>query len=502
MKKIKIYFVSVLVSLAFMSCDDWLDLEPNNAQTAKQYWNTTKDVQSVVGASYVKLRESVDYLYIWGEARGTGLDVLTVADSDMKGVLDIKELKATDKNKYVKWSSIYEIIKMTNSVLKYAPEVLKKDPSFTQAEMNGYFSEVYFVRALAYFYLVRTFKEVPLILEPYVDDKQSFNFPKSSEDAILKQITEDLILALKSAKEYYPEVDNNNPANTKGRATVWSINALLADIYLWQGDYDKCIDACDVLLKSNRLGLLSTSKWFTNYYPGNSNESIFEIQYSYSKSQTNKFLEWFYTKQRYAVSLNTISLYEETTPLGDIRGEKGTFIGSYAWKYMGKDFNDSEGSTLMIRNTGTENDQNFILYRLADIYLMKAEALIMKGGETNWDDAVELIAKIRERAGIVENLTKPSTETEMINLLMGERMREFCGEGKAWFDLLRIAKRDNYKYKDYMITQVMASLNPQTAEIVRSKLLNEGSHYLPIHNDEISANKLLEQNSYYKSLGY
>jgi hypothetical protein len=136
---------------------------------------------------------------------------------------------------------------------------------------------------------------------------------------------------------------------------------------------------------------------------------------------------------------------------------------------------------------------------MADVYLMKAEALIMKG-ESYYPQAIELITAIRSRAAISRPLETGSTELDLLKALMDERAREFVGEGKRWFDLLRVAQRDQYKYKEYLIEQVLLGVSGASTPVIRSLLLNENAHYLPIHADELKYNKLLVQNPYYENL--
>ncbi len=90
---------------------------------------------------------------------------------------------------------------------------------------------------------------------------------KTNGDEILARLVDDLNKALPAAKSFFPEVDVNNPVRTKGRATKWAIHSLLADIYLWQGEYDKCIANCDSVIQSGRVGLIDGQYWFTNFNP-------------------------------------------------------------------------------------------------------------------------------------------------------------------------------------------------------------------------------------------
>jgi hypothetical protein len=520
MKNLKILLLSVIIPAALLSCDDYLTLYPDNAQTSDQYWNSKGDVEKVIAAGYVKLRSSIPTIYLWGEARGDGIVFGNIADDNPKNANEIRQLLTKDTNKLCDWSALYQVINMANSVLKYSPIVAEKDPSFTPQEMNGYYAEAYFLRSLAYFYLVRTFKDVPLVLQPYVNDDEKFELAKSTEETILAKIIDDLeekVLNLNSAKDYYPETDPTVQKNTKGRATKWSIYSLLADIYLWRGedgDYDKCIDYCGKVIASGRVGLISGDLWFTNFFPGNSNESIFEIQYDYNatQQQTNSFLEWFDPAQKdyYTPSSQTMMLLNQTAALGDVRFSgtlNTTFqgLGSLVfttpqriWKYLGV---DSYANNTVPRSS-TENDQNYIIYRLAEIYLMRAEAYVMKGDAASYEAAANDVKRIRDRAGIVETLSFPTEELDALDFILKERARELCSEGKSWFDLLRVGKHNNYRHKEYMITQVLATLSPGLYSVTRAKLLDNGSHYLPIFKTEMEANPLLEQNSYYANLGY
>lgn len=505
MNKIKLYIIALLISSPFVSCNDWMDLYPDNMQTTGQYWQSKEDVEAVVAAGYVRLRECVEYMFVWGEMRGESVGIASAtANDNIKAAQKLREVDITPSNMYAKWDKFYKVIGLANSVLEYGANVRQVDPSLTEGELNSYYSEAYFLRSLAYFYLVRTFKEVPLILYAYVEDDQDFNIPKSTEEEVLDQIIEDLKLALKTSKDYYSETNLLNPRHTKGRATRWAINALLADVYLWKGDYDECIKSCNNVIDNNitelgynKIDLVSTENWFTNYYPGNSIESIFEIQYDYSKNQKNDFVDWFATTQLYTVTTQMAFMFEDTRLQGDIRGANMSYYNlptPVIWKYVG--VKKIEGTAQA--RPSDEYDQNFIIYRLAEIYLMKAEALIMQG---KFGDATEIIAKVRERAGIVESLSQRSTEYDMLSLLMWERARELFGEGKRWYDLLRMARRHDYAYKEYMITYVLTALTPGQSSIARSKLADPNAHYLPIHQDEIAANKMLEQNPYYDNIG-
>ncbi len=495
MKRFRIIAIALALLIGFSGCEDWLELSPENAQTIDQYWESKEDVEAVLMSGYIKLRESVDEIFVWGEIRGDGISISNLTKGEMEDAEKVRNMDILPTNHYAKWDKMYKIINMANSVIKYGPEVVQRDDSFNEAEMNSYLSEAYFLRSLAYFYLVRTFRDVPLITEPLVRDDTEYEKAKSEAGVILDFIEEDLKKALPASKEYFAEVDDEYPMNTKGRATRWAINALLADIYLWQGNYDQCIEACDEVINSGRVGLIRN--WFSNYYPGNTNESIFEIQYAYRLDQTNDFDSWFFASPRYRLSLASYIRFFQTEELDDIRGENGSYVSENdlrIWKYIGMDTYDESTA----ERSSQEWDQNFIIYRLADLLLMKAEALVMNG---DYEEATEIIGRIRERAGIEEELNAFDNEFDMLDLVMEERAREFVAEGKRWFDLLRVGQRNDYEYMNYLIQNVTNVISLNNIDIVTSKLMDPDSHYMPIHQDELNSNPLLEQNPYYSGLG-
>jgi starch-binding outer membrane protein, SusD/RagB family len=497
--KINHYIIAFLILvLGVTSCQDYLNVLPENNQSTSQFWKTKEDVEAVLGAGYVKLRDAQEYLMLWGESRGNGIYFGVSGTTGQLAAQKLRQFDILATNDLAKWDKLYAIINMANSVIKYAPTV--QDASFNVNVMHSYLSEAYFQRALAYFYLVRIWKDVPFVTLPYVDDSAPYDIAKTSGDEILKSCLVDLNGALESAKIKFPESSLDNPINTKGRATKWSIYTLIADINLWLGNYDDCIPACESVINSGQIGLISGSTWFTNFcnasYNGNSNESIFEIQYSYDLNQTNSFLSWFSTNKYYYISPYQQYLYElEPT---DLRGLNASYTSDgKIWKYIGiKTYTSTSDS----RNSSTQNDQNWIIYRLADVYLMEAEAYAMKGDLTSMTNSIKLVNAIRKRASLSET-GGANQKLDMMKIILQERQREFFCEGKNWFDLVRIGNRPDAGFKDYFIEQVLQVASASTSSMIRAILQDNNSWYLPINSDELLANQLLVQNPYYANLG-
>ena len=278
------------VVFSMTSCKDWLEIYPENSQPSGTYWQTKEEVEAVVNAGYYYLRTMVEpYLIPWGELRAGCI-------YNQKGSnLQNFQVKPTDKD-LCNWGTLYQIINVANTVIKRAPDTQKVDATYALPAMKSHQTEAYFLRALCYFYLVRNWREAPLITEPYEDDTYTTKVAKSTEAELIEQIRSDIRTALSTgaAKESF-----DTTWETKGRATKWALYALGADVCLWAEDYEAAVTYCDAILNARGVGapaFLATathSSWFSMFNPGNSNESIFEIQYNYEENQTNNLPKLF-----------------------------------------------------------------------------------------------------------------------------------------------------------------------------------------------------------------
>lgn len=507
MKKIQYIFILTL-AIIVSSCNDWLDIIPKNEQATPEYWQTKEDVEAVLTSGYYYMRECTPYYIDWGELRAgsVSLYILTNNDKDK-----LRRFSLTSNQKICQWSTFYQVINMANSVIDNAGGVVSKDPTYTEAAMNSHKTEAYFMRALTYFYLVRNFKEVPLILTAYVDDSTPYDYSKSSEEVIIEQIKKDITdaLATGAAKEVYDQVWEN-----KGRATKWALYALMADVCLWSEDYEGCVTYADYLINASApikpVFISDPTKWFEIFYPGNSNESIFELnwdQASYQETSKSPSLYFGTTiTSTYCFGDEmTLRLFDETIQAGivnSVRSYFGAYVGTVSgipsekeglvWKYTGTGYRD-------LAAVRVNADGNYIIYRMADVMLMKAEALIQQG-EAHWGDALEIINAIRTRSNlrVVDIDLSDETELSMLELVLNERDMELAAEGKRWYDLMRFGKSKNYKYKKEFIEYVVLNNGYSQPQWIRSVLENPYAWYLPINEEEMKTNKLLEQNPYYK----
>ena len=179
----------------------------------------------------------------------------------------------------------------------------------------------------------------------------------------------------------------------------------------------------------------------------------------------------------------------------------------YCWKYVGSTTEDK-------KRTSTYYDPNFIIYRVADIILMKAEALLLVDGENpsaqHKLEAVKLINRIRERAALTDNIAAGMddeealdemelySQEELLEAVLDERKMEFLGEGKIWYDFLRMGRSNNNRYKQNLLVEQVVRYNSSASESwLRSVLTSDNALFLPIMSTEIERNANLVQNPYY-----
>ncbi len=501
--------------IGMSSCSEWLSLKPQDQMVLDDYWQDAAQVEAVVGSCYRAMIENpcMERMMIWGELRS---DNFVAGRSFSTAQKELMQHNILTSNAYAQWSSIYTVINYCNTVLYYAPGVMDIDANFTEGELKAYQSEALAIRSLMYFYLVRTFRDVPLILIPSKDDTENFAVTKDSASVILKQLISDL----KTAKSYAMS-DWDNARYNKGRLTKQSIRALLADVYLWNKQYTECIQECDEFLQYNKslgetdmLKLVEAESMYSEVFNrGNSSESIFELQFD-DDGKTNTVVNSMFgtsTAIGWVSAPNSEGGWEFTPgatqspyKLTDIRG-KDFFLpisGGYSkiFKFVGasRSENQSGKSSYTYRSTTS----NWILYRLSDIFLMRAEALAQSSSPTDWQAALYMVNQTYMRANPDLGLdslkyNNYSNQTSMQQLVLDERQREFAFEGKRWFDLVRLSEREQKtsKLSSYVLKTLTSDNTAQT--LAKSKLSFMDALYMPIHQDEISANPNLKQNPFY-----
>jgi starch-binding outer membrane protein, SusD/RagB family len=488
----KLKLTAFLLALIFVcACDEWLDIIPPQGLIREEFWSTKEDVQAVMMGAYETFAQMDDLLFRYGELRA---DLITGDVNQGDDERKVAESNIYPDNWLCNWNRFYEVINFCNEVIRNAPVVQETDDTFTDFQMQGYLSEAYFLRSLAYFYLVRVFNDVPYVTEPTETDDAEVYPPKMDGEDLLRLLIPDL----EEARKVATVNGYQTLAENKGRATKAAIDALLADISLWLFDYEAVITYVGRIEANMEYQLMPGARWFEIYFPGNSLESIFEFQFNDHLNQSNHM---YGLTQRFSYNYDPsqkaleLFAFEFADPQDQVRGQ-GSSIAKYGegdfiiWKYVGRS-KDLVGTST--RTGSNQNSCNWIVYRLADVLLMKAEALSQL---SRYSEALILINEIRQRASM-PLLSLPDSPLAFEDVILEERARELAFEGKRWFDLVRMGRRNDYSRKGKLIEIIVSNVPSTQRRILATKLTNPQGWYLPIYETEVERNPNLVQNPYY-----
>ena len=545
---------AVAALLSLVSCSDFLEVKPQNVTVEDEFWNEKADVDQMMTGLYASLQDAgvVKRMMIWGEFRSDNV----TSGSNIEKDVSLQKIFKEDidaSNGYTTWTPFYYIINSANTLIEHAPAVAATDPAFSQSELNADIAEASAIRDLCYFYLIRTFRDVPYTTVSFADDNQVMNLPATKFDDVLDSLITDLEHVQDNAVKNYPSSSSTKALYQTGRITQDAIHAMLCDMYLWKKDYNKCIQYADMIIASmrqrakdkgfyNKLsaddearvnGYPLISDAFTNtvygnayteiFGYGNSMESIFELTYMRddnmpSNGAANDF--YMFSKGDIVAGYAAPSTYVNGT-----EGQDNQVFSKYDGRYYENMNNGmiSKGCFATVNvdySGGTKNviashfspyaegkcKANWIIYRLSDVMLMKAEALtalMSNASELSDQDknymtqAFSLVNAVNKRS-VCESVLKDTlkaddyaTKEKIENLVMAERQRELMFEGKRWYDLVCRSRRDGNT--DYLRQQTLMKFTSNTSAI-SGKLGKMDYIYWPYNIDELKVNGNLKQN--------
>ena len=496
MKKI-IYLLIAVIS--FSACENELELTSPSELTAAGFWDTEEGALTAHTGLYSNLRSSASTLWGLGELRS---DIWGGRTYESPASVDFIESNITISTApYGGWAGLYSNMHKLNDFLINLPNVNFNDES----DKNHLMGQAYGLRALYYYTLLKTWGDVPIILEPIADiNPEGISKPRSPQSEVMAQIKSDIAASLNAF--------GSDNSYWEGNRNFWSKAATLAlkgDVYIWSGnlmgggsaDFTEAKTALQQIA-SLGVGLASSVDNLWGVANEGTNEFIFAIQYKRDEASNiyNSFtgrsteinpqfnaagesMSSFIIAgaNRYGQSEKTILLLDDNDDARkdatfirlytDDNGGAGyptysepTYFGSIFNKFLGR----VDGSERIF-----ENDVPF--YRYADIILLLAEAKNLLGEDPSGE-----INQIRQRAYGANYVAAThayvnSTQTNNANAILNERYKEFIGEGKRWWDLRRAGD-------SFVIDNI--------------SFLSSGDEYkllLPITTDMIGRNPLLEQ---------
>lgn len=567
-----------LMGMVQTGCTDFLQIEPQNEIILEKFWTDKDDVHSIIAGCYSAFQSTnnIKSMMIWGEFRSDNIYVgeNVNSDGDLEKVL-IENIDA--KNTYTNWDGFYNVINRCNTVIHYAPGVAEKDPAYTQSELKADIAEVTALRSLAYFYLIRTFRDVPYSSEAFIDDSQKMDLPATKFEDVLDSLIYSLESVKGDAVRRYPET---TPLYQTGRITRDAINAMLCEMYLWKQDYDNCIRYADMVIESKKeiaeenrkqsntyansgtanpyeltngyplVPSQLTGKNFGNAYETvfgsdnnarrNAQEIIFQLVFSDnpqgSNMAANGAVDAFYGNDRSRVGLvappdfmleerdaeatNRVVFSPSNKKMDARMYENFSTTDKCINKYTTDDITiGAQSSTPSVSYSSKyaqgQNGSNWIIYRLSDIMLMKAEALSQKLQEGSTeevvafnkpllDEAFTLVNAVNKRsvcwplAELKDTLVRAdyNDKTTMDKLVYQERQRELMFEGKRWYDLVRISRRTGNTSD--LVVAALRKVQTSSA-LIQNKLSKMDAIYWPYNLEEIKVNKNLVQNPAFDS---
>lgn len=495
MKRNIVIVVFLLFGLMWQGCGEFLTVDIPDSLTKKEYWKSKDHAEAALTGIYTNLGENIQTFFYWGGLRSE-IYALKTSSADLAQLVN-QDIRIT--NSVCNWSHVYKGIYWANSFLKNVHLVLENDRSFTETKMQEMMGQAYALRALNYFYLVRTFKEVPYQSEPYESDTQPPYAAALPEEVVLDSIEADLSKALRMAPESF-----SNPADNCGYITKNAVRALWADVKLWRRQYQECVGLCTEVEEAYDGRTVAYETWFSIFSPGNSKESIFEYQYLdegpnstvgslfFSNISANRSAYYYNVRKVYPQSgqYETVDTVRPQRTVQAVNYSTSSFSGVF--KYLGISAGDGQ---YVLRDETGRSKVNFIFYRYREVLLMKAEAL---GALERYGEAVVPLNKIREATGL-ETVTpeEMGTGENFMDKLVCEHRTELGYEGKDWFILLRMARNMGYKglLVDRIAEHSSSSIREQT---LKAYLENPEGWFLPYLDSEVQNNLLLKQKEFYK----
>jgi tetratricopeptide (TPR) repeat protein len=434
----KILPLIAVFSLLITSCSkQFIEILPVDTVTVDVLYKTDKDYQDAVIGVYGIFQDQYQNMYYFGDIRGD--DVWDELVKGTAGAVDNFTLANDDALLINTWRNYYKAITRANALLE---RISTADASITNK--NRHTGEAEFLRALAYFDLVRIFGDIPLVTKS-ISIEESYKTPREKVDKIYDEIIiKDLLDAEAKLPASYTGPD-------VGRATKGAAKALLGKVYLTRKDFAK---AETKLQEVTTMGYALLPNWADLWdYSKNEHHSeyIFDIEYEQGLGgegsiYTNRFtpkvtsMIAFYGIAGSVDDQNTphqvlFDLFEAKDKRKDITASKGYTDGTGKFIPILISSNNMSAYTrkYIVRiTTANDSPADWKVIRYADVLLMYAEAL-NENGKTS--TALPLLNQIRTRVGV--DPYAALTQAEMRDKIALERRMELAFEGHRWFDLVR-----------------------------------------------------------------
>ncbi len=491
------YKLAVLLILVFLlgSCKKFLVEEPVNSTFSGAYWKSSGDLRSAMAGNYALVRDVMNSgnwnpsprYFMYGDAIAKNYFTIQYNGDGLEGIQDGDFTFQYNVENFGDWTKYYKAITMSNIIINRVPKVtddLLTDVTNPTKFKNEMLGEAYFLRAFTYFMMLRVWGDVPLVTEEYDDPISAPELARSPRKEVMAQIEKDALQAHELLPWQYSLMGNAKVTANKG-----AVNALLAHFYLWKATMsdvnsnqpdlemvDKADKAIDEILSNGMYSLTDTSNYYKTF-EGLSGEGIFEIAMSENTREgTNQHIANMFLRTAQLATTGTNSRCYVNADYLTNHFYKidqvwdwywNASLQQWEWKAMPSQvFDDSDircrrnftdlnsdkptcikYQSVVYRNPSQKQDpyisNNLIVFRLADMRLLKAEIALYKNQVSK---AIDIINEFRKRNGADESalVDNTSSKDDVMYEYIIERGKELYLEGHIFYDLLRTRQYSNF----------------------------------------------------------
>ncbi len=455
MKRVYLYIIAAFAALTVSCSEDFFDRYPTDSMQMETYMNNDEEVENVLYDAYYYLRTTSDNLIMLNELATDG--AYNRKKNNSQDHIMLNENSWTDQQSGISsslWNDFFYMINRCNYVIGALDNVSATNKTKFEGEAK-------FLRAYAYFNLVRLFGKLPITESVIINYKDLYGYPREEVSQVYTLIKSDLATA----------ISNLASTDDEGRATKIAAQTMAAKVEMTLGNFEDAADYLESIIEfaeanPDDLGLMANVS--DVHSVALNKEIIFAAQYHNGATSVTNYLmtraianivtpanQLSYTNSNIPVSAGNGTLLMTWDLYNAIKADGGDRINLvYNGVYEGEgactpslevETVEEDGvyyakipATLKfydmtnIESTGCFSSHDNIIYRYADVLLMYAECLNETGAPA---DAAPYLNKVRTRANVRE--TTATTKADMALAIENERFVELCFEGHRWFDLLR-----------------------------------------------------------------
>lgn len=502
MKMHKKLLLLTLTAGIMLGCSDgFLEVENINELNGDNFFADIAQFDLALNGTY----DAVKNLDLFGQTFYIQTLLALPHESDYWNAQNRNEVTSADGNVYIAWRGFYRVVARANDIIENA-KVYSPASAGEMNQLTQIVAQAKFLRAFAYFHMVRLWGEesyavdkerlaVPLILK-VATSREEMMIPRATVGEVYDQILADF----EAAEADLPE---SWSADNVARVTKFAAKGFLGQVHLYMEDYAGARTYFEEVINNPNYELVPADRYDDLFQGKNefSKESLWEINYTVDMA-----LNIWENGLGSGIALVIAAPergWSNCTPHGvnidrfgsDPRLKVCTYApedlvatvdgtmepaGASEFNFTGHSFRKYNPKDYCVLSTNRNSGANYLIMRLADVYLMYAEVLNHDGDDVT---AAEYMNKIRRRAyGFDSNTPEPSvdyavTGTQLRDSIREERFRELFGEGHRWYDIVRwkIVEEEVNKYNVKRKTQGEIVYQPK-------------DYYYPVPLQEIDTN--------------